>query len=416
MAVPAALFVCSAPSGLGLPCLRCFWVFLPSCVPPLPPAFRVFWPGVPWTLTSCGPFPPSLFFSFRPVRVCLFVLFSFSGVFFFFFLSFCFFSCCAGCAVPGSCVVVCGACWCVLLWALCFGGGRCALALCCLVPLACPPLFVLVPVVLCVTVGAVLAALLFPLLPCGVARPTPRGLGAGGGGVSSVRFVLVVPPPFGGWLRCPVLWFVVRRVVWCCCVWCVLCCVRCCVACLCSCAVLRWVVLCCCCCALLSCVAAFSAGFFFALILALPWCSGLFLFLCSAFGPCLAIFGPFLGYNVELEGKKWVFVTEQWGRTWSVATFLFALAVLTRFRAVLAQKKAVFWAPNAQFWEAPPSLGPTPRAASGEVLAQNLDLPTPYPLIHTPLHNSRWLHHTALRYVRRAQLGAYMWWKGLTSV
>ena len=33
-----------------------------------------------------------------------------------------------------------------------------------------------------------------------------------------------------------------------------------------------------------------------------------------------------------------------------------------------------------------------------------------------PSPNSRWLHHTALRYVRRAQSGAYMWWKGLDSV
>ena len=38
-----------------------------------------------------------------------------------------------------------------------------------------------------------------------------------------------------------------------------------------------------------------------------------------------------------------------------------------------------------------------------------------YPLIYTPLPNSRWLHRKALRYVRRAQLGAYMWRKGLTS-
>ena len=38
------------------------------------------------------------------------------------------------------------------------------------------------------------------------------------------------------------------------------------------------------------------------------------------------------------------------------------------------------------------------------------------PLIYTPLPNSRWLHPKALRYVRRAQLGAYMWWKGLNSV
>ena len=33
-----------------------------------------------------------------------------------------------------------------------------------------------------------------------------------------------------------------------------------------------------------------------------------------------------------------------------------------------------------------------------------------------PSPNSRWLHHTAPRYVRRAQSGAYMWWKGLNSV
>ena len=38
------------------------------------------------------------------------------------------------------------------------------------------------------------------------------------------------------------------------------------------------------------------------------------------------------------------------------------------------------------------------------------------PPIDTPLPNSRWLHHTALTYVRRAQRGAYMWWKGLNSV
>ena len=38
------------------------------------------------------------------------------------------------------------------------------------------------------------------------------------------------------------------------------------------------------------------------------------------------------------------------------------------------------------------------------------------PLIYTPLPNSRLLHHTALRYVRRVQLGAYMWRKGLKWV
>ena len=208
----------------------------------------------PWRLVVLP--PPSLFFFFLPppLRVCLFLLFSFSGFLLFFFLPF--FSCCAGCAVPGWCVVVGGACWCVFLWALC-SVVRC--------PLPVPPLFVLLHVVFRGPVGAVLAALLFPLLPCGVARPTPLALGAGFIFVffASGLCWLSPPPPFGGWLRSPVLWCVVRCVVWCCGLWCVLCCVRCCVACLRSCAVLCWVVLCCCCCALLSCVAAFSACFFF---------------------------------------------------------------------------------------------------------------------------------------------------------
>ena len=39
-----------------------------------------------------------------------------------------------------------------------------------------------------------------------------------------------------------------------------------------------------------------------------------------------------------------------------------------------------------------------------------------YPPIYTPLPNSRWLRYTALRYVRRAQRGAYMWWKGLNPI
>ena len=39
-----------------------------------------------------------------------------------------------------------------------------------------------------------------------------------------------------------------------------------------------------------------------------------------------------------------------------------------------------------------------------------------YIYIFSPSPNSRWLHHTALRYVRRAQTGAYMWWKGLNLV
>ena len=39
-----------------------------------------------------------------------------------------------------------------------------------------------------------------------------------------------------------------------------------------------------------------------------------------------------------------------------------------------------------------------------------------YPPIYTPLPNSRWLHHPALRHVRKVQRGAYMWQKGLNSI
>ena len=38
------------------------------------------------------------------------------------------------------------------------------------------------------------------------------------------------------------------------------------------------------------------------------------------------------------------------------------------------------------------------------------------PLIYTPLPNSRWLHHAALRCVPTAQRGAYTWQKGQNSV
>ena len=69
VAVLGALFVCSAPFGLGSPCL---WFFLLSSTsaPPLCPAFRVSRPRVPWALASCAPLPPhsevSFFSLLRP--------------------------------------------------------------------------------------------------------------------------------------------------------------------------------------------------------------------------------------------------------------------------------------------------------------------------------------------------------------
>ena len=55
-----------------------------------------------------------------------------------------------------------------------------------------------------------------------------------------------------------------------------------------------------------------------------------------------------------------------------------------------------------------------PRVGRGVYIGGDI-----YIYISSNLHpspNSRWLHHTALRYVRRAQSGAYMWWNGLNSV
>ena len=182
-------FSARPPQGLGCPACVFSGFFSPLVRPPCLRRSVFSGPGClgPWRLVVLPP-PLFCFFSSPPLRVGLFVLVSFSGVSS--FLPLFFLSCSAGCAVPGWCVVVCGVCWCVLLWALCFGGGRCALALCCSVPLACASLFVLLPVLLCVLVGAVLAALLFPLWCCPL-HPS----GAWRGGVFfCVGFVLVVPP------------------------------------------------------------------------------------------------------------------------------------------------------------------------------------------------------------------------------
>ena len=74
---------------------------------------------------------------------------------------------------------------------------------------------------------------------------------------------------------------------------------------------------------------------------------------------------------------------------------------------------------------------PAPGLAAGVKTLAHDQTPTPavhpmsgtspgvYIYISSNLHpspNSRWLHHTALRYVRMAQSGAYMWWKGLNWV
>ena len=92
-----------------------------------------------------------------------------------------------------------------------------------------------------------------------------------------------------------------------------------------------------------------------------------------------AIFGPFLGHIVELEGKKGLFFTVQSRRTWSVGTVCFRLAVSTGFLGRFVPKKAVLGHKMCKFGRAPPDLAPPPRGATGEFLAENLDLARPPP-------------------------------------
>ena len=129
----ASLLACSAPSGLGLPCLWLLLGFFASCPSPPPcfffspppplcaplsPALRVFRPGVPWALASCCPPPPFFCFLFLalPPPCCL-RCFLLSGclwplrppppLFAFFFLSCCFASCCVSALCVLGCRAVC---------------------------------------------------------------------------------------------------------------------------------------------------------------------------------------------------------------------------------------------------------------------------------------------------------------------
>ena len=201
VAVLGALFVCSAPSGLGLPCLwlfLCFFFLFFS--PPLSLAFRVFGPWVPWALAFSAPCPSPVFFSFfslPPLHVFflpVFVFFTFPS-FFFLAVPWC----------PGCAVLCAGGSWAVGRDRVCCCG-PCALAgaavrLCsvvwCSLPVPLP--FVLLLVVLRVPGGTVLAALLFPVLPLVGAvwccRPPPPRVFCAGFFFSLVLRLLVVPPP-----------------------------------------------------------------------------------------------------------------------------------------------------------------------------------------------------------------------------
>ena len=97
------------------------------------------------------------------------------------------------------------------------------------------------------------------------------------------------------------------------------------------------------------------------------------------FGAFWCLFGPFLRHIVELKGIRGLFDTVKSSRTRHVATVSLLLGVLPGFGGYFGRKKAVFGPKLRTFGRAPPDLAPPPRGATGEFLAQNLDLARPPP-------------------------------------
>ena len=58
-----------------------------------------------------------------------------------------------------------------------------------------------------------------------------------------------------------------------------------------------------------------------------------------------AVFGPFLGHIMQLEGRKGLLVTGQSRRTWTIAAICLRLAVLTGFWGRFGPKR-LFWGTN----------------------------------------------------------------------
>ena len=100
---------------------------------------------------------------------------------------------------------------------------------------------------------------------------------------------------------------------------------------------------------------------------------------CADFGAFWRLFGPFLGHIVELRGTRGLFDTAKSSRTWPLATVSLRLGVSHGFGGYFGRKMAVFGPKLRRFRRAPPDLAPPPRAATGDFLAQNLDLARPPP-------------------------------------
>ena len=77
---------------------------------------------------------------------------------------------------------------------------------------------------------------------------------------------------------------------------------------------------------------------------------------------------------MELKGTKGPLVTVRSSLTCSVATVSLRLCVSPGLGGYFGRKMAVLGPKLRRFGRAPPNLAPTPRAATGEFLAQNLDL------------------------------------------
>ena len=82
---------------------------------------------------------------------------------------------------------------------------------------------------------------------------------------------------------------------------------------------------------------------------------------------------------MEFKGTRGLFDTVKSSRTWGGATVSLSLGVLPGFWGYFGRKMAVFGPKLRRFGRAPLDLAPTPQAATGNFLAQNLDLARPPP-------------------------------------
>ena len=95
---------------------------------------------------------------------------------------------------------------------------------------------------------------------------------------------------------------------------------------------------------------------------------------CTDFWVLWRLFGPFLGHIVELKGTRVLFDTVKSSRTCSVGTVSLRLGVSPGFWGPFWAKNGCFWPKTVRIWEGTSQLAPAPLAATGEFLAQILDL------------------------------------------